>query len=33
VGRKAEVELGHQARPLEATLSDLYRWFEHAGYR
>jgi len=33
VGRKAEVELGHRPRRAEATLTDLYRWFEHAGYR
>ena len=32
VSRKAELELGHQPRPAEATLSDLYCWFEQAGY-
>jgi len=33
VSRKAELELGHRPRPPEATLTDLYRWFEQAGYR
>jgi dihydroflavonol-4-reductase len=33
VSRKAETELGHRARPPEGTVSDLYRWFDQAGYR
>ena len=32
VGRKAELDLGHRPRPPEATLTDLYGWFEQAGY-
>ncbi|PZR99854.1 MAG: hypothetical protein DLM67_02875 [Candidatus Nephthysia bennettiae] len=32
VSRKAELELGHNARPAETTVTDLYRWFELAGY-
>jgi dihydroflavonol-4-reductase len=32
VSRKAVQELGHTARPAETTVTDLYRWFELAGY-
>jgi dihydroflavonol-4-reductase len=31
--RKAEVELGHRPRPAEATVTDLYRWFDQAESR
>jgi dihydroflavonol-4-reductase len=31
VSRKAEVELGHRARPAEETLIDIYRWFDQLG--
>jgi RND superfamily putative drug exporter len=31
VSHKAELELGHTARPAETTVTDLYRWFELAG--
>lgn len=33
VSRKAELELGHRPRPAVTTLTDLYDWFEQAGYR
>jgi dihydroflavonol-4-reductase len=32
VSRRAEVELDHHPRPIEETLTDLYRWFDLAGY-
>jgi hypothetical protein len=32
VSQKAELELRHTARPAETTVTDLYRWFELAGY-
>jgi dihydroflavonol-4-reductase len=32
VSRKAELQLAHIARPAETTVTDLYRWFELAGY-
>ncbi len=31
-GDKAEAELGYHARPLEETITDIYRWFAEAGY-
>lgn len=30
-GTKAQVELGHTARPLEATVADTYRWYVESG--
>jgi dihydroflavonol-4-reductase len=32
LSRRAELELGHRPRPIEETVTDLYRWFDLAGY-
>jgi hypothetical protein len=30
--RRAELELGHRARPIDATVRDLYAWFDENGF-